>query len=182
MFLARSEAAGKESGERLDTTSSVSERLRDDNNLHNKSALNQLGPSDESWKAITPPALIRAVTHIRKYFEDQSFWKHYYSQKQCFNDLHPPAPSLTEPVIFRKHFYACVGELRKVVFYAFKRLLTISLAQKGIIGAAAIEWAALQVTDLIELEDRFVDHWIKSACDEQNYAPLVPPRKAKGIG
>ena len=51
-------------------------------------------------------------------------------------------------------------------------MLTISLAQKGIIGAAAIEWAALQVTDVIELEDRFVDRWIKSACDEQNYAPL----------
>jgi hypothetical protein len=171
LFLARSKAAGKESGERLDTTSAGSERLRDDNNLRNKSALNQVDPSDESWKAITPPGLIRAVTHIRKDFGGQSFWKHYYSQKQCFNDLHPLVSSLTEPAIFRKYFYACVGELRKLVSHAFERLLAISLAQKGIIGAAAIEWAALQVTDLIELEDRFVDHWIKSACDGKNDAP-----------
>jgi len=58
-----------------------------------------------------------------------------------------------------------------LVSHAFERLLTISRAQKGIIGEAAIEWAALQVTDLIEREDRFVDCWIKSACDGKNDAP-----------
>jgi hypothetical protein len=165
------EAASKESGERLDTPSSASEQLHDNDNLHKVPALNPVGPSDESWKAITPLVLIRAVTHIRKDFKDQSFWKCYYSQEQCFNDLHPLASSLTEPAIFTKHFYACVAELRKLVSHAFERSLAISCAQKGVIGEAAIEWAALQVTDLVDLEDRFVDHWIKSACDGKNDAP-----------
>jgi hypothetical protein len=169
LCIAGPKAAPKESGERLDTTSSASERLRNDN-LHNVSALNHVGPFDESWEAITPPELIRPVRHIRKDFDDQLFWQHYYSEKQCFNDLHPLAAGLTEPAVFQRHFYAWVGELRKLVSKAFERLLAISRAQQGTIGAAAIEWATLQVTDLIERKKRLVDLWIKSACDGKNDA------------
>jgi hypothetical protein len=171
MFLARSQAARQESGERLDDTHPASEGLPDDE----PPGLNQIGPADESWKVITPPSLIHAVAHIRKDFADASSRQHHYFEKQCFHDLHPLASGLTEPAIFRKHFYACVGELRKLVTEAFERLLTISLPQNGIVGAAAIEWASLQVTDLIEQEDRMVDLSIKSACDGKNDAPLGHP-------
>lgn len=34
------------------------------------------------------------------------------------------------------------------------------------IGAASVQWAALQVRDLIEREDRLVENWIKSVCDK----------------
>ena len=170
LFLVGSKAARKESGAQLASTSLASERLREGDSLHNESTLNQIVRSDESWKAITPAGLIRAVRYIRKDFGDQWNRQHDYFEKQCFSDLHPIS-SLTEPATFQKHFYVCVGELRKLVSQAFERLLTISRAQKGIVGEAAIEWAALQVTDLIERKGRLVELWIKSACDGQNDAP-----------
>lgn len=169
LFLVRSKAARKESGAQLASTSPASERLSEGDSLHNESTLKRIVRSDESWKAITPPELIGAVRYIRKDFGDQWNRQHDYFEKQCFNDLHPLS-TLTEPAIFQKHFYACVGELRKLVSQAFERLLTISRAQKGIVGEAAIEWAALQVTDLIERKGRLVELWIKSACDGQNDA------------
>jgi hypothetical protein len=128
--------------------------------------LNQVKPSDESWKVITPPALLRAVMNIRKDFQRRCDAQRDYFQEQCFKDLHPLASSMTEPAVFRNYFYGCIERIREIVKFAFGRFLEISLNQDGLIGAAPVQWASLQTFDLIEVEDRLVEAWIKSACDK----------------
>jgi hypothetical protein len=128
--------------------------------------LNQVKPSDESWKVITLPALLRAVMNIRKDFQRLCDAQRDYFQEQCFKDLHPLASSMTEPAVFRNYFYGCIERIREIVKFAFGRFLEISLNQNGLIGAAPVQWASLQTFDLIEVEDRLVEAWIKSACDK----------------
>jgi hypothetical protein len=151
----------------LDTSTPVQQRHAEGTDDF-ASPINQIEPSDESWKIITSTGLIRAVTNVRKDFEKLSFAQHRFFGDKCFKDLHPLALGLTEPLVFKKHFWDCVGALCKVVPFVFGRFLDLSLNQNGPIGEAPIEWAALQVTDLIEHEDRHVNGWIKSACDPRS--------------
>lgn len=53
------------------------------------SPLNKVRPSDESWKVITPPALLRAVMKIRNDFEQLCDAQCEYFNVKCFKDLHP---------------------------------------------------------------------------------------------
>jgi hypothetical protein len=130
-----------------------------------KSPLNQVEPSGESWKVITPPGLLLAVMNIRDDFKQLSDAQRGHFEERCFKDLHPLTAEMTEPAVFAKHFRDCVGKLCDVVPYAFSRLLDIALNQNGLIGRAPVEWASLQVTDLIEHEDRMAERWVKSVCD-----------------
>ena len=130
--------------------------------------LNQVKPSDESWKVITPPALLRAVTKIRDDCEQLCDIQRDHLNDKCFKELHPVAPGMTEPAIFKNYFYDCSGKIREIVKYTFGRFWGISLNQDGLIGAASVQWASLQVIDLIEREDKLVESWIKSVCDKRN--------------
>jgi hypothetical protein len=131
--------------------------------------LNKIKPSDESWKAITPPSLIRAVTHIRGDFEHLCDAQRDSLKDKCFRDLHALASGMTEPSVFKRYFYECIERIQQIVVHGFGRFLEISLSQDGLIGAAPIQWASLQVFDLVEREDRLVDGWIKSVCDKHSY-------------
>ena len=135
-------------------------------------SLNQVGASDESWKVITPAALLRAVMKIRKDFEQQCDAQRDYFEKRCFEDLHHLGFGKTEPAVFKNYFYACIARIQEIVKTVFDRFLAISLNQNGLIGMAPVEWASLQVVDLIEREDRLVEMWIKSVCDKQNH--IIP--------
>lgn len=168
-LLARSGVAREETGKQLDTASSSPEPLKHPDST--RSSVNTAKPFEESWKVITPPVLFHAVANVRKDFGEVAGRRRRHFAKECFKNLHPLASGLTEPAVFRKYFYDCIGELRKLLPHVFGRLLAISLAQEGEIGEAAIEWAALQVTDLLEMEVCTVDRWVKTACDEQDSAP-----------
>jgi hypothetical protein len=128
-------------------------------------ALNQIKSSDESWKVITPPALLRAVMNIRHDCELLCDAQRDHFSAKCFKDLHPLASGMTEPTIFKNYFYGCIEKIQKIIKYTFGRFWDISLNQSGLIGAASVQWASLQVTDLIEREDKLVEDWIKCACD-----------------
>ena len=173
-LVGRSEARGEVHKE-VDT-SSIAERLRADGG-HHQPTINQVNVSDESWKAITPPDLIHAVTHIREDFETLSVAQRRYFEQRCFSDLHKLEAGQTEPAVFGTHFNGCVAALRKLVPHSFGRLLDISLAQNGIVGAAPIEWAKLHLRDLIEFDGRTVDLWIKSVRDQPEYHPYSFDRK-----
>jgi hypothetical protein len=133
-----------------------------------RASLTKITPSDESWKAITPPSLTRAVTHIRGDFEQLCDAQRDSFKRKCFRDLHALASGMTEPAVFKSHFYGCIERIQQIVLHGFGRFLEISLSQDGLIGAASIQWASLQVVDLIEREDRAVDDWIKSVCDKRS--------------
>jgi hypothetical protein len=163
-----SSKAHKQTGEQVDTNSSPPQGFPVQDTGSQTSSINQVEPSDESWKVITPSGLIHAVTNIRKDFCELCDGQRRYRENQCFKDLHPLASGLTESAVFKKHFWDCVGALCKVVPLAFARLLDLSLNQNRTIGEAPVQWAALQVTDLIEREDRLVNHWIKSVCDRRS--------------
>lgn len=129
---------------------------------------NHVKVSDESWKVITPHVLFRAVINIREDFERVCDAQRGLFQGKCFKELHELAPGMTEPMVFRNHFDACIQRFQQVVVLSFSRFLEIALKQTGIIGASPVHWASLQTTDLIEREDRLVENWIKSVCDKQN--------------
>ena len=130
-----------------------------------RSPLNRVKISDDSWKVITPHALMHAVMTIREDFEKISDFQWRFFQRLCRRDLRQLAAGQTESAAFRTHFDNCAAKLAEGISqYIFPRFLEQSLNQNGLIGAE-VEWAALQVTDLIELQDRVVEHWIKSACD-----------------
>jgi hypothetical protein len=164
-LLARTNGAQTETSEQFDTSPSAPQRWCVEGTDNHASSTNLVELTDESWKIITSNGLIHAVTNIRKNFEELSYGQRRFFGNQCFKDLHPLAPRLTEPAVFKKHFWDCVGALCKVVRFSFGRFLELSISQNGPIGEAPVEWAALQVTDLIEHEDRHVNGWIKSACD-----------------
>lgn len=124
--------------------------------------------SDESWKVITPHRLFRAVVKIRDDFERVCDVQRDFFKAKCFKDLHSLGPGMTEPMVFKGHFDTCTRRIAQVVAQFFARFLEISLGQSEIIGDAPVHWASLQITDLIECEDRLVEGWIKSVCDEQN--------------
>lgn len=128
-------------------------------------SLNDVKPSDESWKVITPRILMRAVLKIREDFEHLFDAQRDFFRGKCFKDLHVLPTGTTEPVVFKNHFDGCVRKLQQILIYSFGRLLEISLSQEGLIGNASVHWASLHVTDLIEGEDRLVENWIKSVCD-----------------
>jgi hypothetical protein len=173
--LERAKGAHKETVGQLATGSAAPQRLRVEDTDHQAASINQVEPSDESWKVITPTGLIHAVTNIRKDFGELCDGQRHYFENKCFKDLHPLASGLTASAVFKKHFWDCVGALCKVVPFAFARLLDLSLNQNGMIGGAPVEWAALQMTDLIEREDRLVNGWIKSACDQRgDVEPATP--------
>jgi hypothetical protein len=123
----------------------------------------------ESWEAITPRELLLAVTHIRGDFERLEGGICFNTEQQCFKELHPVTAGNAEPAVFREHFWDCIRRLCAVVYGVFPRFVEISRAQKGTIGQAPIEWAALQVRDLIEHGSRTINHWVKSACDKPDY-------------
>jgi hypothetical protein len=131
-----------------------------------------MGPSldpvkpDESWKVITPRVLLRAVLKIREDFAQLCGVQRNSFGDQCFKDLHDLAFGITEPAVFKNYFYRCIGEIQRIVIHAFGRFLQIALSQQGFIRSASVHWASLQVTDLIEREDRLIEGWIKSVCDK----------------
>jgi hypothetical protein len=131
-------------------------------------ALNQVKPTDESWKVITPAALMRAVMKIREDCKRLCDAQRDYLNDKCFKDLHPVAAGAAEPAIFKKYFYGCIGKIQETVKYTFGRFWDISLNQNGLIGAASVQWASLQLVDLIEREDKLVETWIKSVCDKRS--------------
>jgi len=131
-----------------------------------QSSLNEAEASDESWKIITPPPLLRGVMNIRRDFEELCRAQRDYFREKCYKDLHPLTSGMTEPAVFKNYFYACIEKLQEIVKHSFGRFLEISLKQNGLIGAAPVEWASLQTVDLIEGEDRRVERWIKSVCDK----------------
>jgi hypothetical protein len=124
---------------------------------------------DESWEAITPRELLLAVAHVRSDFERLADGICFSTEKRCFRELHPTTAGNAEPAVFRRHFEDCVRKLCAVVDGVFSRVVEISLAQKGTIGQVPIEWAALQVRDLIDHKSRRINHWVKSACDKPDY-------------
>lgn len=110
-------------------------------------SLNPVKP-DESWKVITPHALLRAVLKIRDDFAHLCGVQRDSLGDQCFKDLHNLAFGITEPAIFKNYFYRCIGEIQRIVIDAFWRFLQIALSQRGFIRAASVHWASLQVADL----------------------------------
>lgn len=105
------------------------------------------------------------MVNIREDVERQCDAQRDHSEDTCFKDLHALVPGLTEPAVFKSHFYACIARIQQVVTHSFGRFLEISISQDGLVGAASVQWASLQTVDLIEREDRLVEHWIKSVCD-----------------
>jgi hypothetical protein len=146
---------------------SVGETIQDARSAAGDST-NHIKVSDESWKAITPHVLFRAVINIREDFERVCDAQRDFFQTKCFKELHELAFGLTEPIVFKNHFDACIQRLQQVVVQSFSRFLEIALKQAGTIRAAPVHWSSLQTTDLIEREDRLVENWIKSVCDKRN--------------
>ena len=129
-------------------------------------SFNDVKPSDESWKVITPRTLFRAVLKIRDDFEHLCDAQRGFFRERCFKEMRLLPAGMTEPTVFKNHFDGCIRRLQHILIHSFGRFLEISLSQEGLIGVASVHWASLQITDLIEREDRLVDGWIKSVCDK----------------
>ncbi|MGP0018511.1 MAG: hypothetical protein ACLPHP_08085 [Candidatus Sulfotelmatobacter sp.] len=123
----------------------------------------------ESWEAIAPHELLPAVANVRGDFQKLRERIQSGTEQRCFQQLHHVGTGQVEPTIFKQNFWLCVGKLNSVVLGVFARFMEISLAQDGAIGQAPVEWAALQVRDLIDQSERSVNHWIKFACDKPNH-------------
>lgn len=122
----------------------------------------------------TPISLQREVGFIRDYFFCQGIAApddfRLRTQEECFQELHDRQRAFSEPIIFRKHFRSCIEKVRESVPSIFSRLLSISPTKND------IDWAEMILKDLLEVEERTAENWIRAACDRFDQRPPDHPQ------